>query len=352
MQYYTFLLISVFIGTSVLAEGTGRVYTNPLNGKAVDVFFVVDESMPFITVDSHKDLMNMLSEIAVNLNPPGSTPYFGVFFYGVTTQVNQTVPFPTTAAAAVKSRLDSKQFPSNEANPSSVSSALTKVELSCRTSCRALVPRVIVWIAKTLDPMALALIRRMEDDLLMTVIIAGVGHGVNSSLLNQLASYPASLNAIPVDDFSHLLYLSLRLPLLISDIPRPHILGNQLSVPGMIVGQYYTLFLDIGKDTIYQDMMISFTSNCYNCRVFASLTQPSPNVRNTFATPVSHWNYLTVTNPVYYFMIPKNSRRFFFSIEATTNIALSAQFHLFTPPQMMERATESVSGQSLVASMG
>ena len=347
-----FQIVLLFAGVSSLVTQEGRVYSNPLNGKAVDIFFVVDESISFIDGSTHKDLINVLNDVTTHLNPTGSSPYFGVVFYGATSAVNTVVTFPTATAVAVKNKLDAKTYLSTQPNPASLISALSTVELSCRSNCRANTARVTVVISNALETTALGVIRRMENDLLMTVIIAGVGYSANASLLSLLASSPQNLYAIAVDDFYHLPYLSFQLPILIGDIPRPQVLNSQLNLPNLVIGQYYSVLLDINKNTVSQDAMVSFTFNCFNCRVFASLTKPSPTIADTQPTQISHWNFPSTNYSVYYFLVPRGSRRLFVSIEATVTGTFNGQFHIFYPPTIMQNTAGQNSAQSLSSLIG
>jgi len=340
------------MGAFCLATQDDRVYSNPMNGKAVDIYFVVDESISFIHASNHKDLINVLNDLTEHLNPSGSSPYFGVFFYGATTNVNDVVSFPTTTAAAVKTKLNAKQYLSTQSNPSSLVAALARVDLNCRSNCRANTARVTVVISHELEPGALTIVRRMEDDLLMTVIVAGVGYEANSSSLSLLASSPSDLYAIAVDDFYHLPYLSFQLPTIIGNIPRPQLLNSPLSLPSMVIGQYYTVLVDINKSTIAQDVMVSFTFSCFNCRVFGSLIRPNPTIGNTLPTPISHWNYPSTNYSVYYFLVPKKSRRLYVSVESTVTGIATGQFHIFSPPTMMSNAIQNNITQSLSVLIG
>lgn len=151
--------------------------------------------------------------------------------------------------------MNAKLYLSTQPNPSSLFAALSRVDLNCRanTAC------VTVVISHELEPGVLAIVRRMEDDLLMTVIIAGVEYEANSSSLSLLASSSSNLYAIAVEDFYHLPYLSFQLPTIIDDISRPQVLNSPLNLPTLVIGQDYTVLVDINKSTIAQDVLVSFT---------------------------------------------------------------------------------------------
>ncbi len=55
-----------------------RVYTNPLTRKAVDVWFLVDETDSRLSLLQHGQIKIALGDIATHLNPAGSNPNFAV----------------------------------------------------------------------------------------------------------------------------------------------------------------------------------------------------------------------------------------------------------------------------------
>ncbi|UJR12283.1 hypothetical protein I4U23_016460 [Adineta vaga] len=86
-----------------------------------------------------------VADIAIELNPTGSNPNFGVFFYGASSVVHQVVPLGTTnSALVVKSKLDLKQYTPTQSQPSTLTSALDAVLSSCISNCRAPSRAVIV----------------------------------------------------------------------------------------------------------------------------------------------------------------------------------------------------------------
>lgn len=102
------VLVVLLLDTALVIAQDTRVYTNPLNGKAVDIFLVVDESANFLNSVIHRHLTSILGDVAVYFNPSGSLPYFGVYFYGATTSVNNLIPFTLISGASVKAALNAK----------------------------------------------------------------------------------------------------------------------------------------------------------------------------------------------------------------------------------------------------
>ena len=181
----------------------------------------------------------------------------------------------------------------------------------------------------------------------MTVIVIGVGHAVNSTALGQLASTPQNLYDIPVDDFIDLQYLRFRLPILVGEIPRPQILNAQLQSGSMVIGQYYTLLIDINREAAAQDVIISFVFSCYSCPVYTSLKEPNPTIENRPRATVAHYDYPNTSYVVYYFMVPKNTRRFFCSFQATVSGVSNGRFYLFTVPNNMTNVGAGLTSSSL-----
>ncbi|CAF1386129.1 unnamed protein product [Adineta steineri] len=147
-----------------------KAFNNPLNGRAVDLFLLVDENNSYMSVMQLGLVKTALQNIANELNPVGSTPSFGVYFYGATSTVNTVVPHPTTTASAFKAKLDLKQYSMMQANPSTLMTALDNVDSACQSGCRPSVPRVTVVFSSVLDLKAQAAIRRLERNRGMTIL--------------------------------------------------------------------------------------------------------------------------------------------------------------------------------------
>lgn len=207
-------------------------------------------------------------------------------------------------------------------------------------------------ISSNFDTSPATVIRRMENQIGMTVILIGVGHAVNSTVLSQLASAPQNLYAIAVDNFSDLLYLQFRLPTLVGEIPRAQILTSQLRTSSMVIGQYYTVLLDINKEAAAQDVIISFALSCYSCPVFASLKEPNPTIENSVRAIVAHYNYLNTNYAVYYFMVPKNTRRFFCSFLANVAGVSYGRFDVFPVLAMMSNVGGGATSLDLASVIG
>ncbi|CAF3820554.1 unnamed protein product [Rotaria sp. Silwood1] len=138
----------------------------------------------------HGQMKNILNTIALDLNPSGSTPYFGAIFYGATSTTNTVVPFPVDSAATFKTKLDYKQYTTAQVSQSTLTMALAAVDSSCRSYCRSFTPRVTVVFSDAFDSSEDTAIRQLENNLGMTVIVVGVGHRKVTFRLNYLLRTP------------------------------------------------------------------------------------------------------------------------------------------------------------------
>ncbi len=141
MQTHFCLILLLVVGVNA---GQLRIYDNPLNGKAVDLFLLVDETNSRMNQMQLGQMKTPLKAIATYLQPPGSSPFFGAFFYGATSAVHTVVPFTTSSATTFIAKLDLKQYTTAQTSPSTLSLALDSVDALCRQSCRTNVPRVTV----------------------------------------------------------------------------------------------------------------------------------------------------------------------------------------------------------------
>ncbi|CAF4326387.1 unnamed protein product, partial [Rotaria sp. Silwood2] len=218
--------------------------------------------------------------MATELNPSGSNPLFGVFFYGARTAVNVVAPMVTTAAA-VKTKLDQQQYTVTQSNPSTLTLALDTVDSHCQSYCRSGVSRVIVIISSTPDSLAEARIRQLERNRGMTFIVVGVGVTGSTAALNRLASHPTRYYAVPVMSFFELILAASHISSVISDVPRLVDINSPLSIPSLVVNTYYTVQLNTYSFTTTNDTIIMVASNCPGCSVYGSLSEPNPISANT-----------------------------------------------------------------------
>ncbi|CAF4067821.1 unnamed protein product, partial [Adineta steineri] len=195
--------LALLFFTTVDADPT-RAFNNPLNGRAVDLFIIVDENNTYMSVMQLGLVKTALQNMANELNPVGSSPQFGAFFYGATSSLSTVVPYPTITAVAFKAKLDLKQYSMMQANPSTLVTALNTVDSLCQSSCRPAIPRVTVVFSSVLDLTAQATIRQLERNRGMTVIVVGIGSYAGTPILNQLASHPVQHYAIPIGNLFEL----------------------------------------------------------------------------------------------------------------------------------------------------
>jgi hypothetical protein len=347
MSFLAFLTLLVLVGGVSVEAIQPRAYNNPLNGKSVDLFFLIDGSSTFLNIIQLGQIKIAVNHTVVDLNPLGSTPYFGVFFYGATTTVESVVPFPTISASAVGTKLEQKQFTTTQMNSAKLVSALDAVDVSCQSSCRANVARVTVIISNFLDSSAEARIRQLENDRSMTVIAISVGRNVNTNVLNQFASHPSSIYGIAFDSFTELIVSAPYISSVISSVPRFFPIGSFLTVvpsPGV----HYTIQLNTREYTLTRDAIIVFTTNCNSCPMFSSLSEPNPTSTNSVQSPFDYLSSLFANYAVWHLRIPQNTKRFFFSFQGISSVSLTIEFNVLRLPDAMKNLVTSNSSVDLM----
>jgi hypothetical protein len=350
MQIYFSLTLLLLVGVNA---DRLRVYENPLNNKAVDLFFLVDESNTRLNQIQLGQIKIALNAIATELQPVGSSPYFGVFFYGATSAVHAVVPFVTSSATVLKTNLDLKQYTAAQSSPSTLSSALTSVDTSCLTSCRANTPRVTVVFTGSPDLLAESHIRQLENQRGMTVIVVGIGLLAHTAALDKLATYPSRTYAVRFDSFTELIVSAPYLSFLISNVPRLLSVGSTLSVPSTSTGVYYMVQLNTYGYISTNDTVVTYTTTCYHCTVYASLSEPNPTSVNAVANTNRQYFYAPgYTYGVYYFRIPQNANRFFLSFIGTGMPSVTGIFNVFNMPQMMSFPINTASTPDLETLIG
>lgn len=276
----------------------------------------------------------VLNSIATELQPTGSSPYYGIFFYGATTSVHAVVPFATTSATVVKTNLDLKQYTPAQSSPSTLSLALDAVDTASQLYCRSNIPRVTVVFTSSPDHLAESRIRQLERTSGMTVIVIGIGLLAHTATLKNLASHPNHTYAVPFDSFSDLITSAPYISSLISNVPLLLSVDISLSVLSTASGVYYTVQLNTYGYINSNDTVVTYTTNCHTCPVYASLSEPNPTSVNT----VRNYNrQYTSGSPysVFYFRIPKNVDRFFLSFAGAGMSSVTGIFNVFNMPQMM-----------------
>ena len=333
MQIYVSVILLLIVGRT---GGELKAYNNPLNNKAVDLFLLVDENNARLTNQQLGQMKIALNTIAGELQPVGSSPYFGVYFYGATPTVHTVVPFMTGYAAVVRSNLELKQYTTGSPNPSTVISALNLVESSCQTSCRSNIPRVTVIFTTNPEYSSESRIRQLENNRGMTVIVVGIGHSVNMDTLFKLASHPSRINAISFDSFTEFIVSAPFVTSVISNVPRLLSVSDTVSVSSTSSGIYYIMQLNTYGYITSNDTVITYTTNCNECNVFASLSEPNPTSVNSIQNVNrQYFSAPGYTYSVFYFRIPKTANRFFLSFLGTGMASVTGKFNIFSMPTMM-----------------
>lgn len=345
------LLLSTiaFINTNNV---NAQFYTNPLNEKSVDVFFLIDESYSFLNYVKHQQLKTFLNKITTNLHPIDALPSSGIIFYRIASDLNIISGFPTTSAARVKNQLDAKQYLAPQPNLSSLYTAVFHVESTCRVTCRAGMARTLIIIAANFNLSIVNLLRRLENDLSMNMIIVSVGSQTSSF------SHFQQWNPFTFATFEQLMIAFDHLSSVISDVSRLLEISSVLNVTGMIPEEYYTFQMNINRMTISSDVLIIFTLNCDGCHVSASLIEKRLTTENTKETVVSHSNKDNhedgdnVPYNVYYLQLPKSTDRFYLSFQSKMITNSSGIVHLASMPIVMENPVATITSLDLVSTNG
>jgi hypothetical protein len=333
MQTYFCLILLLVVGENA---GQLRIYDNPLNGKAVDLFLLVDETNSRLNQLQLGQIKTTLKTIAKDLQPTGSSPFFGAFFYGATSAVQTVVPFANNSATVFITKLDQKQYTTAQTSPSTLSLALNSVDALCRQSCRANIPRVTVVFTSAPDHLAESRIRQLENSLGMTVIVVGIGSIANTAILHKLASHPSRTYAVAFDSFTELIVSADYIGILISNVPRLLAVGNSLSLSSTQSGVYYTLQLNTFGYISTNDTVIAFTTNCKECLIYSALSEPNPTSVNAIQNADPQFFFAPgYSYNVYYFRIPQNANRFYLSFVGTGMASVTGIFNVFNMPPMM-----------------
>ena len=328
-----------------------RAFTNPLNNKHVDVFFVVDETKSYLTSMQYGLLKTALNTIASDLNPTLSSPRLGLYFYGATTNVDVAVPFETNSSNAFKVKLDGRLYPALQIRPSTLTMALELVDSHCRASCRADVPRVIVILSARLDASANSRIRQLESNRDVTVIVVPLGNINNNSGIGiELATHPEEVYAMPVGDYYQLIMTSSHIASVITDTPRLLEPSKNIYVSTAANGVHHTVQVNTASFTVKGEAIVVMATSCANCPVYASLSQLIPTASNSLQNSDRHEFFASsgYPNSLYYFHVPQGTSRIFVSFQGTGASAVYFTCDVVGFPTRMQHDTQVVgTGESL-----
>lgn len=341
------IMLIFFICTTRAALTSG--FTNPLNNKKLDLFFLVDETNQYMSSSQLQLVKRAIYDISLNLNPSGSSPYFGVYFYGAAASVDTRVHITTTSAAALKINLDPKPYVMQQTNPSNLVSALNVISSHCASWCRSDAPRVTLIFSGDFAPSANSTIRSLERSYGMTFMLVPIGVNTNNNLLNanQLASYPTNRYTIPVSDALHMTLFNDHISSIIADIPRLSYNKQALSISYLDSYTYYTFQVNTAPHTLNNEAIVTLASICGNCNVFASLTEQVPMSGRTPASSIySFYPASGSVNYVSYIRVPKGTARVFISYwssSAWNNIMIISDVVSMPAPLSMPVARAEVS---------
>ena len=323
-----------FIGAH---SGELRGFINPLNSKSIDLFLVVDERSTYSSILDFGLFKTTLKSMFSDLNPSGSSPYFGAYFFGATSSVQISVPFRTQTADAAKALIDIKQYPFLQSNPSTLSTALALVESDCSLYCRAGVPRVTIIFSGAPQFSNKPAILQLENNRGMTVMFVGIGSNASELLVNELASYPKQYYGVRVQSMHELTILSQHISSIASDVPRLISTNQPISISFTSPNVYYTVQLNLLPYTTQVDKIIMVASNCPQCRVYGSVLQPNPIFENTPEIAIGQPFYTAAgyPNTIFYFRVPKDTARFYLSIRSNGMNDLKLVLDTFQLPTML-----------------
>lgn len=314
---------------------SSRAYVNPFNVKSIDLFLVVDENPDFLTQMKFFQMKTVLSDIVTRMAPTGSSPYFGVYFYGAES-VRVAVVFPTANLITAKTNLEQFQYVTAQSQKSTLDNSLLDVEASCRYYCRPGVARVVVVFAASLSNSSQAVVRRLEKELSMTFITVGIESKINYETLRYIASQPKSLFAISTSNIAELMNSASYLELVISEVPRSVSFNASFEALNVVSGEYYSLQVNVEPYTISNDCMIVFTTGCSDCRIFTSLTELRPTLSNSIQQLATHAAFGVANTFVYYYQVPMGAKRFFLSFRPNFSaIRIASQINAFATPSLL-----------------
>lgn len=342
LNFKLWILLNCLLGLLHLSLGTikkidPRGVTNPLNNNGIDLFMIVDESNSYMSLMQHGSVKRFLNVMAETVAPSGSSPYFGIYFYGATNNVQTVVPFKTNSVASVKTYLDNKLYATTQSNPSNLDTALQLVLQNCSVHCRSTVPRVVLVISSALSASSNNAVRQLEINLGLTVVVVGIGSSISTTTLNQLASYPTVHYANFFSDYNDLTLNSHYIGEIISSVPR--LVGiRQITGVGTVVnGYYYILQVSTTPYTATSDALVLFASNCPSCAVYGSLSEPSPTSANTIANSNrrSFHAYSGYPNSLFYFRVPRGTNRLFLSFSGSGIAGVNIWVDSFPTPALL-----------------
>jgi hypothetical protein len=316
----------------------------------VDLYFVADGSSHGDTVYFRQTKI-AIENIVSHLNQPGARPYIAVYIYGTTSTVQNPVAFGT-GATLVAGLLDKAEYIATQPNPSTLTSALTFVEASCRAYCRQNIPRVTVVLASSPDPLSESRIRLLESQLGMTVIVVGIGTTVNTAALNRLASHPSRFYYVPFDIIDKLIGSAKVISSLISEVPRALTVGNFMTAPLLSASKYYTVQVDTSSYTSSSDTLVAFTTNCATCAVYPSLSEPNPTSNNAVRSANNHYFYGPNAYVIHYFRLPQNTTRIFLSILGNGMTSATGRISVIGLPPMLSISPTHDQASNLLETIG
>ena len=333
--FYLVVLFSIGINANPLL----RVYENPLNNKQVDLFFVVDEANANMNQLELGQIKLAIIDAATELQPSGSSPYFGVYFYGAKTSVEAVVPFPTTSAATMKSKLDLKQYSVGQSSPSTLSSALQLVRSACgSTSARSNVPRVAVIFTANPYVLAESYVRELESSYGMTVIAVGIGPLALVSSLQKISSHPSATYVMSFNAYSDVVSSARYISGVVSNVPPALTRGSTLSISSTTNGVLYSVQLNTAGHINNNETLVTYTTNCHFCTVYISLGYPNPSSANANQNTDRKYIYTSSGTyyDTYYFRIPKSTNRLFLSFVANGASSITGVFDTLAIPQILQ----------------
>lgn len=353
------------------AENMGRLYINPFNGNALDLWILVQEDAGFLNSLRHSQVRSAIGSIVDEFIPLGSGARFSIGFYGASNQTRWAVPPGTSNGTSVKSLLSRFQFlgRNSSVNYASVQ-ALKDVIAACNsTTCRNNVPRVLLMIGNkfnetleecnyTLTTTAITTtiagmttpepptttaqpcnnwtrtishtLRELEKENLFTVVIAGVGFSEGSFV--GLASEPHETFGIALSAVGELSSYGPYLADVIGEVPRFVEQDTRLSFSNAQVNQDNVMMINVGDATKNGNGMVALTLRCRKCNVFASTSFPRPTLETGSTLRATHNVTGLADTSMYYVRLGNQVQRLYINVEILTIGTTEAWVSVFPLP--------------------
>lgn len=312
-----------------------RVFSNAFNGNNLDLTILAEEDSKSVSIVNHGVLKAVILD-TVNKLSPIKFARFAIGFYGSSESLRWPVNMWDNSSASISTNVQNLRYSGTGSSSDSLPGALATVYGKWSNTTRPNVPNVLVIIGTYFNTSMQQQIRRLENELSVTVIIVGIGAKVTQTILEQLASRPYSSFALQFQTFNELSSLPYALPTIISDVPRPVAQNSVSNITGAQIGSPNILMIPLTATTAANETMVAVQVECENCTVYGSVKDLIPLSTNANSEPIAHSSPSIPKAAFYYFRVSKAASRLFVNIEANkNNIPISARYYYFPVPKVL-----------------